>query len=108
MTRRGLVCLSSTHPRQGGDDYALSLASGRDKGVATKLGEFFTVARRSGLWPEGQSPHRSALTKARAKIPHQAFETLLKQAVALAYEVFPPREEYLWQGLSVFAFDGST
>jgi hypothetical protein len=25
----------------------------------------------------------------------------------LAYEVFPPREEYLWQGLSVFAFDGS-
>ena len=29
------------------------VASGRDKGVATKLGEFFTLARRSGLWPEG-------------------------------------------------------
>lgn len=83
------------------------VASGRDKGVATKLGELFTVARRSGLWPEGQSPHRSALTKARAKIPWQAFETLLTQSVALAYEVFPPREEYLWHGLSVFAFDGS-
>lgn len=83
------------------------VASGRDKGVATKLGEFFTLARRSGLWPEGQSPHRSALTKARAKIPWQAFDTLLSQSVALAYEVFPPREEYLWQGLSVFAFDGS-
>lgn len=83
------------------------VASGRDKGVATKLSEFFTLARRSGVWPEGQSPHRSALTKARAKIPQQAFETLLKQSVALAYEVFPPREEYLWQGLSVFAFDGS-
>jgi DDE family transposase len=75
--------------------------------VATKLGEFFTLARRSGLWPEGQSPHRSALTKARAKLPWQAFEALLTQSVALAYEVFPPREEYLWQGLSVFAFDGS-
>lgn len=83
------------------------VASGRDKGVATKLGEFFTLARRSGLWPEGQSPHRSALTKARAKIPWQAFETLFNQSVALAYEVFPPREEYLWHGLSVFAFDGS-
>src|SRR5215831_18602798 len=69
------------------------VASGRDKGVATKLGEFFTLARRSGLWPEGQSPHRSALTKARAKLAWQAFETLLNQSVALASEVFPPREE---------------
>jgi hypothetical protein len=83
------------------------VASGRDKGVATKLSEFFTMARRSGLWPEEQSPHRSALTKARAKVPWQAFDMLLGQAVALAYEVFPPRQEYLWHGLSVFAFDGS-
>jgi Transposase DDE domain len=83
------------------------VASGRDKGVATKLGEFFTVARRSGLWPEGHSPHRSALTKARAKLPWQALATLLRRAVVLAYEVFPPREEYLWHGMSVFAFDGS-
>ena len=67
------------------------VASGRDKGVETKLGEFFTLARRSDLWPEGQSPHRSALTKARAKIPWQAFETLLNHTVALAYEVFPPQ-----------------
>ena len=72
------------------------VASGRDKGVDTKLSEFFTLARRSGLWPEGQSPHRSALSKARAKIPWQAFATLLGHVVALAYAVFPPREEYLW------------
>ena len=84
------------------------VARGRDKGVATTLGECFTLARRSGLWPEGQSPHRSALSKARAKIPWQACATVLNHSVALAYEVFPPREEYLWQGLSVFAFDGST
>lgn len=84
------------------------VASGRDKGVATKLGDFFTMARRSGLWPEGHSPHRSALTKARAKLPWQALDTLLRRVVRLAYEVFPPREEYQWCGLSVFAFDGST
>jgi len=83
-------------------------ASGRDTGVATKLDAFFTLARRSGLWPEGHSPHRSALTKARAKLPWQALATLLRRSVALAYEVFPPREEYQWRGLSVFAFDGST
>ena len=84
------------------------VASGREKGVETKLGECFAVARRSGLWPAGQRPHRSALTKARAKIPWQAFATLLGQSVAVADEVFPPREEYTWHGLSVFAFDGST
>jgi hypothetical protein len=83
------------------------VASGRDKSVATKLDDFFTLSRRSGLWPEGHSPHRSALTKARAKLPWQAVETLLSRTVALAYEVFPPREEYQWRGLSVFAFDGS-
>lgn len=83
------------------------VASGRDKGVATKLGEFFTAARRSGLWPEGHSPHRSAMTKARAKLPQEALKTLLTRTVAVAYEVFPPRKEYRWQGLSVFAFDGS-
>jgi hypothetical protein len=83
------------------------VASGRDRGVATKLGEVFPLARRSGLWPEGQSPHRSALTKAHATRPWPAFETLLNQSVALAYEGFPPREESLWPGLSVIACDGS-
>src|SRR5262249_61554842 len=84
------------------------VASGRDTGVATKLDAFFTLARRSGLWPEGHSPHRSALTKARAKLPWQALATLLRRSVALAYEGFPPREEYQWRGPSVVAFDGAT
>jgi hypothetical protein len=87
----------------------ISLAtSGRDAGVATKLAAFFTLARRSGLWPDAHSPHRSALTKARAKLPWQVLDILLRRVIALAYEVFPPREEYQWRGLSVFAFDGST
>jgi hypothetical protein len=69
------------------------VASGRDHSVATTLGEFFTWARRSGLWPEGHSLHRSALTTARAKLPWQALDILLRRVVRLAYEVFPPREE---------------
>jgi hypothetical protein len=84
------------------------VARGRAKGVATKRGAFCTVARRSGLWPEGQSPHRSALTKARATMPWPAFETLLHPSVAWAYEVLPPRAAYRWPGVSVFACDGST
>ena len=83
-------------------------ASGRDAGVATKLAALFTLARRSGLWPDEHSPHRSALTKARARLPWQVLDHLLRRVTALAYEVFPPREEYQWRGLSVFAFDGST
>jgi hypothetical protein len=83
------------------------VTSGRDKGVATTLGACFTLARRSGLWPEGQSPHRSALTKARAQLPWPAFAAWLTPSGALAYEGFPPREEYVWPGVSVFACDGS-
>jgi hypothetical protein len=62
--------------------FLLSLvASGRDKSIDTTLSDFFTLARRSTLWPDAQSPHRSALRKARAKVPWQAFATLLGQAV---------------------------
>ena len=84
------------------------VASGRDVGVATKLAAFFTLARRSGLWPNEHSPHRSALSKARAKLPWQVVDLLLRRLIVFAYEVFPPREEYQWCGLSVCAFDGST
>lgn len=82
-------------------------ASGRATGIATKLVAFFTLARRSGLWPAEHSPHRSALTTARAKLPWQALDMWLRRLITLAYAVFPPREAYQWCGLSVFAFDGS-
>ncbi|HSX82503.1 MAG TPA: hypothetical protein VLQ80_28580 [Candidatus Saccharimonadia bacterium] len=75
--------------------------------MATNLGECFPWARRSGRWPEGHSPHRSALTQARATLPWQACAAWLTPSVALAYEVFPPRAESRWQGLAVVAFDGS-
>jgi len=67
----------------------LAASGSRTDGVDIKLGEFFNLSRRSGLWPDAEIPHRSALTKARSKLSWQSFKELLRQAVNLAYEVFP-------------------
>ena len=85
----------------------LTAGGSRHDGVDIKLGDLFNLSRRDGLWPEAQTPHRSALTKARSKLGWEAFAGLLRKAVDLAYQVFPQRGEYTWCGLSVFAFDGS-
>jgi hypothetical protein len=82
-------------------------AGGKSQGVDGKSGAFFRHARRSGLWPEAEAVHRSAVTKARAKLCWTAFERLHRDAVRLAYEGWPASEEDTWQGLSVFAIDGS-
>jgi Transposase DDE domain len=82
-------------------------ASGKSQGVDGKVGAFFRQARRSGLWPDADAVHRSTVTKARAKLSWTAFEHLHHDAVRLAYEVWPTREEHTWRGLSVFAIDGS-
>jgi hypothetical protein len=82
-------------------------AGGKSQGVDGKSGAFFRHARRSGLWPEAEAVHRSAVTKARAKLSWTAFEQLHHDAVRLAYELWPASEEDTWQGLSVFAIDGS-
>lgn len=72
-----------------------------------KSGAFFRQARRSGLWPEAKAVHRSTVTKARAKLSWTAFEQMHHDAVRLAYEVWPEDDSYTWQGLSVYAIDGS-
>jgi len=82
-------------------------ASGKSQGVDGKVGALFRQARRSGLWPDAQAVHRSAVTKARAHVPWTAFEQIHQEAVKLAYEVWPTRKTDTWQGLSVFAIDGS-
>jgi hypothetical protein len=82
-------------------------AGGKSQGVDGKSGAFFRHARRSGLWPEAEAVHRSAVTKARAKLSWTAFEYLHRDAVRLAYELWPASCEDTWQGLSVFAIDGS-
>ena len=73
----------------------------------TQSGAFFRQARRSGLWPAAEAVHRSAVTKARAKLSWTAFEQLHQDAVCLAYNLWPASDEDTWQGLSVFAIDGS-
>lgn len=73
----------------------------------TKSGIFFKNARRSGLWPEKSAVHRSAVTKARPKISWTVFQDLLGDAVKVAYQCWPDNPKYLWQGMSVFAIDGS-
>lgn len=88
--------------------FILSLAaSGKSSGVDTKSGLFFKNARRSGIWPDAEAVHRSAVSKARKKIHWQIFEDLAYDATELAYELLPEDPKYLWHGMSVFAFDGS-
>lgn len=74
----------------------LHLAAGgsRHDGVDIKLGDFLNLSRRGGLWPEAQTPHRSALAKARSKLRWETFAELLRKAVNLVYQVFPQRDEY--------------
>lgn len=83
------------------------VASGKSKGVDTKSGEFFKNARRSGLWPDAQAIHRSALTKARSKVHWAVFRDILCKAVEVAKTCWPKDPKYLWHSMSVYAFDGS-
>lgn len=82
-------------------------ASGKQKGVDGKSGEFFRNARRSGLWPEAQAVSRSAVSKARKKLPAHVLENLLTKAVSLAYDTWPQSPEFTWHGLNVNVIDGS-
>lgn len=72
-----------------------------------KSGEFFRNARRSGLWPEAQAVHRCSLSRSRKKLPWTIFRDILKDAVELAYKLWPRDPSYLWHGMSVIGIDGS-
>jgi hypothetical protein len=65
------------------------VGNGNDNGVDIHLGDFFRDARRSGLWPGADAVHRSALSKARQKVPWEVFQATLHDAVQLAYDVWP-------------------
>ena len=45
--------------------------------------------------------------KARKKLSWRVFDSLLKDAVQLAYKVWPDSPEYTWHGMTAIAFDGS-
>jgi hypothetical protein len=83
------------------------VGNGTANGVDTHLGTIFRNARRSGLWPQADAVHRSALSKARHKVPWEVFQHTLHDAVHLAYDLWPDDPQYTWHGLSVYAIDGS-
>ncbi len=88
--------------------FILSLvASGKSMGVDIKSGLFFKGVRRSGLWRDAEAVHRSALTRARKKVPWTIFRDILQKAVDLAYSLWPRDPAYLWHGMSAHACDGS-
>lgn len=84
------------------------VGKGNTNGATTPIGALFRNARRSGLWPDAQAVHPSALSKARQKVPWEVFQSTLHEAVDLAYELWPDDPHYTWHGLSVYAIDGST
>jgi hypothetical protein len=83
------------------------VGKGNKNGANTQIGTLFRTARRSGLWPDAQAVHPSALSKARQKVPWDVFQSTLRDAVDLAYELWPDDPQYTWHGLSVYAIDGS-
>ncbi len=83
------------------------VANGNDNGVDIGVGKLFRDARRSSLWPDAEAIHRSALSKARKKVPWEIFQDTLNNAVRLAYELWSDNPLYTWHGMSVFATDGS-
>ncbi|MEQ1549505.1 MAG: hypothetical protein ABL918_12800, partial [Chakrabartia sp.] len=88
--------------------FVLSLVTGdKSDGVDIHSGEFFKQARRSGCWPEAEAVHRSAVTKARSRLPWFLFANLLSDSVKLAYTLWPDAPEYTWHGMTAIAFDGS-
>ena len=88
--------------------------SGKSKGVDSKSGEFFRNARRSGLWPDARSVHRSCVSRARSKVPWKVFEEIFYDSVKMANQLWPEgsplsqgSDPYRWKNMSVFAIDGA-
>jgi hypothetical protein len=83
------------------------VGKGNTNGVDTHLGSVFRTARRSGLWPDAEAVHRSALSKARKKVPWEVFQHTLDEAVEVAADLWPDDPPFTWHGMSVYAIDGS-
>lgn len=83
------------------------VGNGTDHGVDIHVGTFFRNARRSGIWPAAEAVHRSALSKARTKVPWEVFQETLDEAVHVASDLWPKAPQYTWHDRSVYAIDGS-
>jgi hypothetical protein len=82
-------------------------ASDKNNGLNIKIGEFAKQARRSGLLPDADAYSAGALSKARAKVPWQAFESIFRDAVDMAAVLWDAQQWHCWHNMPVYAIDGS-
>ena len=88
--------------------FILSAAcSDKNSGLSIKIGEFIKHARRSGLLPDASYFCASAFSRARAKVPWQAFEDIFYNAVNLANSLWDEKSWHQWHDMHVYAIDGS-
>ena len=64
------------------------VANGNHHGVEIHSGDFSRDARRSGLWPDAEAVHRSAVSKTRLKVPWTVFQDILNDVVRLASDIW--------------------
>lgn len=68
----------------------------------------FSGVKRSGLWPEASARFTEALLPKPGKVDRKVFQEIFMKAVKLAYDLWPENaDEFLWNGMSVYAIDGS-
>ena len=79
----------------------------KNEGVDIRATDFFKQAKRSNLWPEPASIHRSAVTKARKKLSWHVFENIFYDAVNIVHHSYSHSPLHQWKEMFVFAIDGS-
>ena len=84
-----------------------SATSDKNTGLNIKAGDFAKQARRSGLFPDIQAVSAGAISKARTKVPWEAFQNIFHDAVDLTRSLWNEQPRHLWHNMSVYAIDGS-
>jgi hypothetical protein len=84
-----------------------SATSDKNNGLNIKAADFARQARRSGLFPDIQAASAGAISKARAKVPWEAFQNIFLDAVDLARSLWDEQPRHKWHNMSVYAIDGS-
>ncbi len=84
-----------------------SATSAKNTGLNIKAGDFAKQARRSGLFPDIQTVSAGAISKARAKVPWEAFQNIFHDAVDLTRSLWDEQPWHRWHNMPVYAIDGS-
>jgi hypothetical protein len=83
------------------------IASIDNCGTSIALGKFLKNAIRSNLWDEVDGIDDSCISRARSKLCWRSFEFIHKKAIKMAYSLWNDKPWHSWNGMSVFAIDGS-